>query len=424
MPDIPFPRGMRDLMPNEALFRNEAIKKIELVFQLFGFMTIDVPTMESLDILKAKSAIGEDTKLIYEFKDENLGLRYDHTVSLARYFSMHRDLQLPFKRYYIGKSWRREEPQKLRYREFTQADIDIIGGDAGVVEAEIIAAASKALESVGLDHVIRVNNRKLIDSVLQKLGVAADVVVGVYRAIDKLDKVGVDGVSRKLEELGISGELISKMLSFISADGENDKRLEYAKNLVGDIEPVKEIERFLSALAPYSIKGVVRVDFSLVRGIDYYTGIVFEFAGAGNEKGPSIGSGGRYDKLTELYGGKPEPAAGASIGVDRVLDLLDFSASTKSTYAKVFIAEIKGVAHDYLVRVAKELRDHGIAADMNITSRNLSNQLAYANSMKFKYVIVVGPAEEKSSSVKLKDLVSGDEISLSVEEAIKSIGAE
>ena len=151
---------------------------------------------------------------------------------------------------------------------------------------------------------------------------------------------------------------------------------------------------------------------------------MFEFAGAGNEKGPSIGSGGRYDKLTELYGGKPEPAAGASIGVDRVLDLLDFSASTKSTYAKVFIAEIKGVAHDYVVRVAKKLRDHGIAADLNITSRNLSNQLAYANSMKFKYVIVVGPAEEKSNSVKLKDLVSGEEVSLSVEEAIKSIGAE
>ncbi len=417
---------MRDLLPNEALFRNEAIRKIERVFQLFGFMTIDVPTLESLDVLKAKNAIGEDTKLIYEFKEDNLGLRYDHTVSLARYFGMHRDLQLPFKRYYIGKSWRREEPQKLRYREFTQADIDIIGGDAGAVEAELIAAASKALESVGVDHVIRVSNRKLIDAVLLKLGVAGDKEVGVYRAIDKLDKISQDGVLHKLEELGVDGEAIARILSFISVEGENDKKLDYARDIIGDRDNtgVAEVEAFLAALEPYAIKGTVKVDFSLVRGIDYYTGIVFEFAGAGNENGPSIGSGGRYDKLTELYGGKPAPAAGASIGVDRVLDLLDFSASTQSTYARVFIAEIKDDTRGYAVRVAKELRDHGIATDLNVTSRSLSNQLAYANAMKFKYAIVVGPAEEKLGKVKLKDLVSGDETMLGVGEAINAIGTE
>jgi histidyl-tRNA synthetase len=424
MPDVPFPRGMRDLMPNEALFRNVALKKIEGVFQTFGFLTIDTPTLESLDVLKAKNAIGEDTKLIYEFKDENLGLRYDHTVSLARYFGMHRDLQLPFKRYYIGKAWRREEPQKLRYREFTQADIDIIGGSRDFVEAELIAAASKALDSIGIEHIIRFSNRKLIDAALQKLGVPQEKVLGVFRIIDKLDKVGADGVSQRLGDSGVNNEVVAKVLSFITSGGENEDRIEYAENLLGKHESIGEIRSFLAAMEPYQIKGELRIDFSLVRGLDYYTGTVFEFASAENEKGPSIGSGGRYDNLIGLYGGKTVPAAGASIGVDRVLDLLGFSASPQSSYAKVFIAEINDQSHNYAVKVAKALREKAIETDLNVASRNLSNQLAYANALKFKYAIVVGPAEEKLGKVKLKNLVSGEEKLVMIDEAIKTIGTE
>ena len=160
MADIPFPRGVRDLLPNEALFRNELLKKTESIFRTFGFLTIDTPSFESLQVLKAKNAIGSDTKLIYEMKDELLGLRYDNTMSLARYIAMHMELPMPFKRYYIGKCWRREEPQHLRYREITQADADIIGGNAPMADAEVIAVAAAVFDSIGIKYEICVNDRQ------------------------------------------------------------------------------------------------------------------------------------------------------------------------------------------------------------------------------------------------------------------------
>ena len=159
MPEIPFPRGVRDLLPNEALFRNELVEKIESVFRLFGYLSIDTPAFESISILKAKNTIGADNKLIYEMKNEQLGLRYDHTVSLARYMAMHQELPMPFKRYYIGKAWRREEPQRLRYREFMQADADIIGGEKTKTDAAVIAVAAIILDNIGIDYAIGINDR-------------------------------------------------------------------------------------------------------------------------------------------------------------------------------------------------------------------------------------------------------------------------
>ena len=220
MANLPLPRGVRDLMPNEALFRNEMLKKIERVYQSFGFLTIDTPTFESLSVLKAKNAIGEENKLIYELKDEDLGLRYDHTVSLARYYSMHQELPLPFKRYYIGKNWRKEEPQKNRYREFIQADVDILGGRPIYTDAEAIAAAAKALEALGVDYEIKLNDRRFVDMILKGLGVKADHLKAVYRAVDKLDKLEVGEVAKMLLGIGLTKKQVDELVKIIRPEGE------------------------------------------------------------------------------------------------------------------------------------------------------------------------------------------------------------
>jgi histidyl-tRNA synthetase len=406
-------------MPNEALFRNELLKRVESAFQLFGFATIDTPTFEPLSVLKAKNAIGEDTKLIYELKDESLGLRYDLTVSLARYMAMHQELPMPFKRYQIGKVWRREEPQRLRYREITQADADIVGGVKALADAEVIAVGAYVLESVGLDYVIEINDRLLMEEVFEKLGVDSKLFIGAARALDKLEKIGEEKVSEALSGLGISDEAVDGIIELAELSGSNKEKVSYVEKLLGDANATKDLKDMLAALAQYSVQGDTVVDFSLMRGLDYYTGIVFEFKAKSDSKGPSIAGGGRYDSLIGIYAGKPVPAVGIGIGIDRILDMLDYSASIEYGYAKVFIAEVTEKNRGYALRVASALRAKGIATEINISSRNLANQLAHANSLKMKYAIIIGDVEEKAGELKLRDLASGNEQTLSLEDAVK-----
>ena len=421
MPEIPFPRGVKDLMPNEALFRNELLKRVEDVFQRFGFAAIDTPTFEPLAVLNAKNAIGEDTKLIYELKEESLGLRYDFTVSLARYMAMHQELPMPFKRYQIGKVWRREEPQKLRYREITQADIDIVGGVKALADAEVIAADAYALESIGIEYIIGINDRTLMEKVFEKLGMSGKLFVGAARALDKMEKIGKDKVSDALRGLGIGDETVDGMIELAELSGSNEKKLAYVEKLLGDENAAKDLKDTLVALEQYGMQGEAAVDFSLMRGLDYYTGIVFEFKAKMNPKGPSVGGGGRYDNLIGIYAGRPMPAVGAGLGIDRILDMLDYSSSTECSYARVFVAYVKANNYNYALKVANTLRAGGVATEINISSRNLANQLAHANSLKMRYVIIIGDVEEKSKKLKLRNLASGEEQILSLEEAIELI---
>jgi histidyl-tRNA synthetase len=423
MADIPFPRGVRDLMPNEALFRNELLKKIESIFQLFGYLTIDTPTFESLSILKAKNSIGEDTKLIYELKDDGLGLRYDHTVSLARYMAMHQDLSLPFKRYYIGKNWRREEPQRLRYREITQTDADIIGGNRSMADAESIAVGSMIFENIGIDYVVCINDRELLDKVLAKFGVKEEQFIGVFRAIDKTEKIGEQKVSELLKALPLEDSLVDQVMAFVGKTGTNDEKLAYIDGILGETTSTKSLKSTLSLLNEYKLRGEMRVDLWIMRGFDYYTGIVFEYKNKYDES-VSIGSGGRYDNLISLYGGKPLPAVGVSLGVDRILEMLEFSASVEYTYANVFVANVNEANYQYALRTANAFREKGIPTEINVASRNLSNQLAYANAIKTKYVAILGDAEEKANKVKLRNLVTGNESLVSLEEAIGIVKGE
>lgn len=426
MTDLPFPRGVRDLLPNEAIFKNELLKKIGLVFQRFGFTTISTPAIESLKILKAKGAIGEESKLIYELKEDELGLRYEHTVSLARYFVMHSALPLPFKRYVIGEVWRMDEPQRGRYREITQADVDIIGGDRPKGDAEVIASTCSVFDELGLDYVVRLSNRELVDMILEKFGIKGEKSTEVMRIVDKLDRVGIKEVTKLLKGMGLGGEAIDTLTSFINQNGTNDDKLRYAEGLVSGKGSIEEIRKLIELLKQYGIKeNSVVIDFSLMRGLDYYTGCVCEFLASNTKLGRlSIGGGGRYDNLIALYGGQKLPAFGISIGVDRLLDVLNFSSSAKRTYSRVFIAVINDKNYLYGLGVVKKLREAGIEADINISSRNISNQLSYANSLKIPYTVIVGDSEEKLKLIKLRDMVSGEETVISVNELIGMLGNE
>jgi histidyl-tRNA synthetase len=421
MADIPFPRGVRDLMPNEALFRNELLNTIEASFQRFGYLSIDTPAFESLKVLNAKDVIGEEAKLLYEMKFEDIGLRYDQTVSLARYMAMHQSLPMPFKRYMIGKAWRREEPQKLRYREFTQADIDIVGSSSPAADAEVIAVPGYIFESLGLPYKILINDRKFVDGILGSLQIKPEMRRPVMRAVDKLDKIGRDGVLESLTKLGIERDVLAKLDSLFNLQGGNEEKLSYLEKLVTEKEEIAHVREVLSILSNYNLKGTVELDFSLMRGLDYYTGMVFEFKLENHDYKGTICGGGRYDNLIGVFAKKSMPAVGSSIGVDRLLDLLGFSSSMKYTYAQAFIVNVAETNYMYALRVANTLRANGIAVELNSAKRNISNQLAYANSLKFPFAIIIGDAEEKLTKVKLRNLITGTEASLALKEAIDII---
>ena len=423
MSEIPFPRGVRDLKPNEAIFRNEVLHKIAKVFELFGFYPIDTPSFEHLSVLKAKNAIGEDNKLIFELAGGELGLRYDHTVSLARYMGMHKELALPFKRYYIGKVWRREEPQRLRTREFTQADVDIVGGKKIFSEAEVIATASVALDSLGMDYLIKISDRRILEGALEAFGIDKSLFTPIERVVDKLEKIGAQKLSEMLSALNLDRQYTDKIMELLGFEGTNKEKLARSAAIVKDSAAVNDMSTLLSLLEAYGIKGEVIVDFSIVRGLDYYTGTIFEYKYAKEPTGPSICSGGRYDGLTSLYGAPQLPAVGFGIGIDRILEYMNFSASIMDTYATVFIACINDTNYLYALNVATKLRASGINTDMNVAAKNLSNQFAYANALNIKYIVVIGDEEQKSGNIKLRNLVNGEESALSVEDAIKTMKA-
>jgi histidyl-tRNA synthetase len=421
MGEIPFPRGVRDLMPNEAIARNEVMEKIERVYRSFGFLPIYTPYMESLDVLKAKEVIGEENKLIFELRDQNNGLRYDHTVGLARYISMHNSMPLPFKRYAIGTVWRMDEPQRMRLREFAQADVDILGGDPIKANAEALATVCKAMDALGLDYTIRLNSRQTVDIFMEKIGLK-EQTQKIMRIMDKADKIGNEGVIKELSAMGVRDDAIDQISALVGVSGSNDERIKKINAMAGSDGACTEISGTLELLQRYEIKGKYMVDPSIVRGIDYYTGIVVEtLDNTGVAGNSSICSGGRYDNLVSRFSESKLPGVGFSIGIDRVLDVIKFSESKKRTYSRAFVAYIKEQNYDYALGVALKLRGAGIEVDLNQASRNISNQLSYASSLGIPYSIVVGPKEQESSKVKLRDMNTGDESEMSVDEAIARI---
>ena len=410
-------RGTRDTMPEEMIRFQYVIDVIKRIYEKYGFDPLDTPVFEEWGLLSAKQGGGEEIKQeIYYFKDKSereLGLRFDLTVPLARVFVNNPQLPLPFKRYQIAKVWRYDKPGANRWREFWQADIDVVGSESIEAEAECLKAICEIFYELGFsDFSIRINNRKTVEAFVKSVDVKD--YVDVFRSVDKMDKIGEDGVRKELEGKGVEEDKIKKILEFIKI-----RNIEDARKFVS--EGLDELETITSLLKDYGKN--ISVDMSLVRGLEYYTGPVFEVTlGEGL---PSVGGGGRYDNLTEPVGGKKIPATGISLGVDRIVSVMGERGMFNfgKTVCNVFVIAVNEKVKSSVIDVTEKIRKNGIAAEFDLMNRSLSKQLDYASSRGIPYVIVIGDKELQSGKAKVRDMKTGEEkdISLNELEEIKKI---
>jgi len=403
-------RGMRDFLPEDMIIRQKIIEKIKKVFEAYGFAPLETPALEYSKLLGKK--YGEEERLIYRFKDKGgreLALKYDLTVPLARVVASN-PLSKPFKRYQIQPVWRYDRPQKGRYREFWQCDIDTIGIKSNLADAEIVACAAATLKTIGLKKfTIRINNRKLMNQMLIDAGVAQRLIVPALRAIDKLDKLGEDGVGAELRKKGVSKETIATLLEFIRIKGPLNKIF---KAFLVDKEIKKELQEFESYLKSFGVKNYMW-DLSLARGLDYYTGPVFEIIGG---KGiGSIAGGGRYDNLIGMFAGQSVPATGLSFGLERVAEVLKLEK--KKTKVKVYVIPIQTIKQS--IKIAEQLRKAGINVDIDLQDRSISKNLGYANKLGIPYVAIIGKKEKKN--IRLRDMKTGKEQLMAIKQVIKKL---
>jgi histidyl-tRNA synthetase len=395
-------KGTRDLGPADMVGRNEVIAIVKRVYESYGFQPLETPALENWDVLSAKGTGGRDIiDQTYNFKDKSgrrLGLRYDLTVSLARYVAMNKQLAMPFKRYQYGKAWRYEEIKKGRYREFYQFDIDTVGSSSMLADAEIIACTVDAVAALGFKGFkVRINNRKLLDALLKYAGVKK--VSEALRAIDKLDKLGVAGVKKELNERGINKKSVEKVMKFVKISGKPDAVLKKAEKLVGKCDGVKELKELVGYLRMMGTASY-EIDLSLARGMEYYTGPVFEvdYGSIG-----SIGGGGRYDRMIGIFAEKEVPATGISLGIDRIVEL---RKSQKKTVTDIFIAVVGNTLKEAL-KLARKLRKKNLNVELDLLGRSLSKQFDYANSKGIPKVIIVGEKDLKKGFVTEKDMKTG-----------------
>ena len=396
-------RGTKDTMQEEMIRLQYVISVIKSVYEKYGFDPLDTPVFEEWGLLSAKQGGGEEIKQeIYYFKDKSdreLGLRFDLTVPLARVFINNPQLPLPFKRSHVAKVWRYDKPGAMRFREFWQADVDIIGSESMEAEAECLKAVCEIFYELGFsDFIIRLNNRKTIEAFVKSIGI--NDYTDIFRSVDKLDKIGEEGVEKELRGRGISEDKIKKILQFIKI-----KSLNEAKKYVS--EGLDETEQILASLSEY--KKNVKFDVSLVRGLEYYTGPVFEVSLAA---GVSVAGGGRFDNLTEAIGGKKIPATGISIGVDRVVSIMEernMFANLEKTYTKIFVVSVNDAVKKDVIEIVQKLRKFEVPSEFDLMNRSLSKQLDYVNSKGIPFAIVIGDKELKAKKAKLRDMKTGEE---------------
>ena len=407
MPDYSAPKGMRDFLPDEAAKREWAIDVIKRTYRKFGFVPMDTPALESVEVLERKC--GEEIKgQLFRIDDGRTALRFDLTVPLSRVASSN-TFKKPFKRYCIAPVWRREEPQKGRFREFYQADADIIGCPTIRAEAELISCAVSAIEALGFSGaVVRLNDRRVISAIASELlsGKEGEVL----RILDKREKIGDAATVEMLVAAGAKKNDAQKLVADLTAAGKNDARLALAARYSPEAsESLKEI---LALVKEYSSGIKIEIDISLVRGLGYYTGAIFEIS-LGKEMG-SVAGGGRYDNLLSMYG-TADSAVGISLGFERLMVLMKERAPAKRG---VFVAAVKDDFYAYALQVASKLRAAGVECQTDLNARNLKKQMDYAAG-SCRFIAVVGEREKKDGKVTLRDLESGKEELLSVEEAAK-----
>lgn len=443
------PKGTRDFSPIEMSKRNYIFDTIRAAFHLFGFQQIETPSMENLSTLMGKYG-EEGDKLLFKIQnsgdyfsgltDEELlsrnaaklaskfcekGLRYDLTVPFARYVVMHRDeLTFPFKRYQIQPVWRADRPQKGRYREFYQCDADVIGNNSLINEVELIQLIDYVFSKLGIRVAIKLNNRKILAGIAEVIG-EPDKIIDITVAIDKLDKIGLDGVTAELREKGIGDEAIEKLLPILQAQGSNSEKLAtigrvLAQNATGT-KGVEETTFILETIEKLNINSSLDLDLTLARGLNYYTGAILEVKALDVAIG-SISGGGRYDNLTGVFGLDGVSGVGISFGADRIYDVMNqldlFPKDSILTTQIMFVNFGEREALHSLSLIA-QIRAAGLSAELYPSSDKMKKQMGYANNHNIPYVAIIGESEMQENTIAVKNMSSGEQKSMSIDALIE-----
>lgn len=416
-------KGTRDFLPKDMVRRQKAMAIIRSIFERFGYDTIETPAIEYAETILGKYG-DEGDQLTYTFEDRGerqIALRYDQTVPTARFVAMHaHDLPLPFKRYQIGPVWRADKPQKGRYREFCQCDIDIIGTESLLADAEIAKVIYTVFSELGFkEFIIKVNTRRLTNALLTKLNIDPELFIPVIRVVDKLDKIGVDGVKKELVGLTIDAEKVDELFELITTSGHNREKLEKI-----NMPECDEMNEFLDHCDAFGVpEKCIEVDFSVARGLDYYTGIVFE-AVVSEPKIGSLCGGGRYDDLCSMFTKQRFPGTGVAFGFERIVLAMDelgmFEDVHLNSDAMVAIFDESSISDS--IAILNDLQKAGIKSEVYIQADKLAKQYKYADKKEIPYVIIQGPDEKKAGKVTLKDMKSGKQEIVTIKDAIDVIG--
>lgn len=442
------PKGTRDFSPAEMARRNYIFNTIREVFHLYGFKQIETPAMENLSTLMGKYG-EEGDKLLFKIlnsgdflskADRSLidagdcvhltsqlcekGLRYDLTVPFARYVVQHRnELQFPFKRFQIQPVWRADRPQKGRYREFYQCDADIIGSDSLINEIELLQLIDEVFSRLKINITIKLNNRKVLAGIAELIG-APEKIVDITVAIDKIDKIGIENVNAELQERGLSEEAIAALQPILSIDGTVSERIDKLESVLSSSETgllgVKELREVISGVESLGLRADLDLDVSLARGLNYYTGTIIEVKAQDVQIG-SITGGGRYDNLTGVFGLPGVSGVGISFGADRIYDVLNthnlYPAETSSATTVMFtnFGAAEAVAS---MKMIKQLRAAGISAEIYPENAKMKKQMGYADALQVPFVAIIGETELAENKLTLKEMATGTQQLLSIDEAI------
>ena len=447
------PKGTRDFSPEEMSKRNYIFDTIRSVYNLYGFQQIETPAMESLQTLMGKYG-EEGDKLLFKIlnsgdylnklSDEELiernslrlasklcekGLRYDLTVPFARYVVMHRDeLQLPFKRYQIQPVWRADRPQRGRYREFYQCDADVVGSDSLLNEVELMQIVDTVFTRFGIRVQIKINNRKILTGIAEVIG-EADKIIDITVAIDKLDKIGLDNVNKELADNGLSAEAIEKLQPILSLSGTNEEKLNTISSVLSaseiGLKGVEETRFILDTLNNVGLNNEIQLDLTLARGLNYYTGAIFEVKALDTPMG-SITGGGRYDNLTGIFGMPGLSGVGISFGADRIFDVLNtlnLYPEDAVTSTKLLFINFGQTETAYCLPIVSKARGAGIQTEMYPDAAKMKKQMNYANAKHIPFVAITGENEIAEGKVMLKNMVTGEQQMVTPDELIEIVKA-
>ncbi len=446
------PKGTRDFSPEEMAKRNYIFNTIRDVYHLYGFQQIETPAMENLSTLMGKYG-EEGDKLLFkilnsgdcfsginseELAEKNpvkfaakaceKGLRYDLTVPFARFVVQHRnEISFPFKRYQIQPVWRADRPQKGRYREFYQCDGDVVGSNSLINEVELIQIMDEVFHRFGIRVCIKMNNRKILAGIAEILG-AADMIVDITVAIDKLDKIGIDNVNEELRTKGLSDEAIEKLQPVIMLSGTNREKIAALKQILAasevGLKGIAELEFILDRIEKLELRAELELDLTLARGLNYYTGAIFEVKALDVQIG-SITGGGRYDNLTGVFGMDGVSGVGISFGADRIFDVLnqlDLYPKDALQTTQLLFVNFGEKEEAYLLPLVAKVRAAGIRTELYPESAKMKKQMGYADTKKIPFVAIVGETEIAENKINLKNMITGEQTLLTLDELIGKIG--